>query len=1137
MSKDDGGLSKDKREKRKSNPPPVKQKGNEKAEEFRHWLSVEIGINAEDAETVAQVLEAQKYGSKKEVMEDVELSDLERWGVPGRYAKLIMKSLVQVPSPSPSNFSNSPTGSSNSLQAHAPVVVRADKTESTTRRTHSKQSSKSHKEKERDKEKHQSRSKDSALDAPQKRSGSVSEGRAKASIEEASKHAEKSRETSLSLSHGGSKRSTNSPTFHSTVGRNWEENSTGISNVSETESVEYKTHDMRHGLQDFCNNLSAPQLNNDWLYMKGMQPKKTLHFTADRSSEGDSSLANLCDFLAEPQVNMDWLAMNSKGEKPVQKATSSKILDLSSVPVVNHDFQENTNLEEFCDFLSGPSAAGNDAWLSLNPAKSDKSLPALPSRPSSKAPLQHPHKSGKLERQAKNANSSKPTIEVISKVDQSTSAERILPPTKSKFLDLSSVPTVNNAAMDNAFGLEDFLAQPTRAASFGPERSLGDNDNGGPILAFRDPNLLSAAQTTSSTSTSGASSPPPRAKDMKSQKSRNSMSIADTINKVLQTSSTDVELPSHRESNGMQLNLGELLDTEKSHSLKRETSQSRDRHASSAKDTLSAVSDTFSAISPRKSNSVTSSGAGSSLLSRLPANIQAFQHDLTLLSNEEIFARFSLLTRMIYFLDPQYFIKSHVFSQLQPVLTVRDTHRILNKIGFNDLVAYTRPSELNDAGSSIFVVIKEAMPMADGIMNSARSSSSRGLMAQSGAMNLDSTQAEGTGHGEPARGDKDSSSLSSDQPGGMDRMFTYYFTQELEREKFALLAGATAQSTHLHFVFHDTRGKALSLGASGGLITNYTVISALVLDESVLLMESTITPTHARPYVEVPLGYFLTKSESKKSTLDAKKLQTFVEKVWGHTVVSLPDSAATSKALAGIETHRKKTLDAISIGLFYRRAGQLSREELSSNKSETASAPSKAFYDFLNYCGYKEEEATWRHLRVNWFVAPFEDDDGIRQKIGNAMFIMIYNDSDEPFDPTELYLGQISTVVCVIQPYKQASQPEEVPLYRLNFYFCFETRRVVDIVDLPRLLRQIENFNSHPHLPKDYAFPPQTVFDVIIAKFANAFPQILLLHPSFGSQFYTPIAFFLEKLVKEVHPSYHAKSVKRLHKESTSSNK
>jgi hypothetical protein len=53
---------------------------------------------------------------------------------------------------------------------------------------------------------------------------------------------------------------------------------------------------------------------------------------------------------------------------------------------------------------------------------------------------------------------------------------------------------------------------------------------------------------------------------------------------------------------------------------------------------------------------------------------------------------------------------------------------------------------------------------------------------------------------------------------------------------------------------------------------------------------------------------------------------------------------------------------------------------------------------------------------VKWFVAPLLRSEGIRQKIGNATFVIIFNDAcDEPFDPTSLYLGQITTIVCVVQ--------------------------------------------------------------------------------------------------------------------------
>lgn len=48
-------------------------------------------------------------------------------------------------------------------------------------------------------------------------------------------------------------------------------------------------------------------------------------------------------------------------------------------------------------------------------------------------------------------------------------------------------------------------------------------------------------------------------------------------------------------------------------------------------------------------------------------------------------------------------------------------------------------------------------------------------------------------------------------------------------------------------------------------------------------------------------------------------------------------------------------------------------------------------------------------------VGPKLDEDKIRQLIGNSIFIIIYSDSNEPLCPNSLYLGQLSTIICVVQ--------------------------------------------------------------------------------------------------------------------------
>lgn len=52
---------------------------------------------------------------------------------------------------------------------------------------------------------------------------------------------------------------------------------------------------------------------------------------------------------------------------------------------------------------------------------------------------------------------------------------------------------------------------------------------------------------------------------------------------------------------------------------------------------------------------------------------------------------------------------------------------------------------------------------------------------------------------------------------------------------------------------------------------------------------------------------------------------------------------------------------------------------------------------------------------MNLHIAPKLDEDKIRQLIGNSIFVIIYNDSDEPFNPSGLFLGQLSTIICVVQ--------------------------------------------------------------------------------------------------------------------------
>jgi hypothetical protein len=95
--------------------------------------------------------------------------------------------------------------------------------------------------------------------------------------------------------------------------------------------------------------------------------------------------------------------------------------------------------------------------------------------------------------------------------------------------------------------------------------------------------------------------------------------------------------------------------------------------------------------------------------------------------------------------------------------------------------------------------------------------------------------------------------------------------------------------------------------------------------------------------------------------------------------------------------------------------------------------------------------------------------------------------------------------------------------------------------DLSSAMKQIELFNNEPQLPPNFVFTSSNVFDFILAKcmlllfrhlfisiyllVTNCLSQILNYHPSFGCQYYTPIAHLVEKVVQDNAPNYHQRNL------------
>jgi hypothetical protein len=107
---------------------------------------------------------------------------------------------------------------------------------------------------------------------------------------------------------------------------------------------------------------------------------------------------------------------------------------------------------------------------------------------------------------------------------------------------------VQNASFDNSFGLEDFLLQPRSSVKelTGSHGMACERSEGEPAMPFRD-----SSSSASANAASNSHNTPPSRKDMKPQKSRNSLSVTEAISKVLSASSSEVDLAAGSRDSGM----------------------------------------------------------------------------------------------------------------------------------------------------------------------------------------------------------------------------------------------------------------------------------------------------------------------------------------------------------------------------------------------------------------------------------------------------------------------------------------------------------------------------------------------------------------------------------------------------------
>lgn len=178
--------------------------------------------------------------------------------------------------------------------------------------------------------------------------------------------------------------------------------------------------------------------------------------------------------------------------------------------------------------------------------------------------------------------------------------------------------------------------------------------------------------------------------------------------------------------------------------------------------------------------------------------------------------------------------------------------------------------------------------------------------------------------------------------------------------------------------------------------------------------------------------------------------------------VNSADNITLGKELQNLETTKQQSiLNAFkSIGIIYRKKGQHTLPEILANRGERFSA----LNEFLKFCGVEKREVTlpegtttdsdeegdgsgekavrdtgsarrkkrdsktyqycskWQDLSCQWHVAPEMNSDEQRQKIGNAMSIIVFDEADDVIDPSTFNFGKVSNTILFVRKLKSNYQ-------------------------------------------------------------------------------------------------------------------
>eukprot|EP01127_Copromyxa_protea_P014275 TRINITY_DN3943_c0_g1_i1.p1 TRINITY_DN3943_c0_g1~~TRINITY_DN3943_c0_g1_i1.p1 ORF type:complete len:995 (-),score=192.45 TRINITY_DN3943_c0_g1_i1:126-3083(-) len=262
-------------------------------------------------------------------------------------------------------------------------------------------------------------------------------------------------------------------------------------------------------------------------------------------------------------------------------------------------------------------------------------------------------------------------------------------------------------------------------------------------------------------------------------------------------------------------------------------------------------------------------------------------------------------------------------------------------------------------------------------------------------------------------------------------------------------------------------------------------------------------------------------------TLSKKKIERELNSRYETGMVQrLPRECDVYNALSRLDVLREKGLK-LEIGVFYRTQGQATREEICANKKT-----SRAFGMFLRAMGvpYSGGSATtsFQEKPVQWWLCPKLEEEHVRSRVGNCLTAIIFNDSEEPFDPTKLHLGEMTNFVCVVQPLSVAVGKRTKTCYRIGFYFCYTVRSRADFgstklqKEQEKTKQSIQNIQIGPVVPENYLFDDFSIREFILCRLHNGMLAGMETHPAVRHVTSTPMACALEELAKLYAPHYYA---------------